>query len=484
MIDPQEFTWQSERYRRQRITSWDEVAEHKSIHGSASTSYHRRLQEIYQFHVASGQRVIEIGCSEGDLLASTHPSYGLGIDFSANMIQRARQRHPELDFVCADGLSFTAEEPFDVIILSDLVNDVWDVQTLLEHIRSYSHTGSRVFINYYSRLWTPGLKLAGYFGLAQQLLEQSWLVKQDIQNLLGLAGFEVIFASNEVLLPLPFPLIKDFCNQFLVRLWPFNHLAVTNLVVARPRPGLIDHPISKPPSVTVVVPARNEVGNIQNIFERLPQMGSRTELLFVEGNSKDDTYQEIERQIQLHPDVESKLFKQTGKGKGDAVRLGFQQAQGDILMILDADLTVPPEYLPRFYQALVSGTGEFINGVRLVYPMEKQAMRLANFLGNKFFSLAFSWLLGQPVKDTLCGTKVLYKEDYLKIANNHAYFGDFDQFGDFDLLLGAAKLHLKIVDLPIRYNERTYGTTNIQRWKHGWLLLRMACFAAFRLKFK
>ncbi len=357
LSDHQEFTSQSERYRQQRIAFWDQVAEHKSIHGSASISYHRRLQEVYQFHVASGQRVIEIGCSEGDLLASVHPSYGLGIDFSANMIQRARQRHPELDFLCADGLSFTAEKPFDVIILSDLVNDVWDVQTLLEHIRSYSHTGSRLIINYYSRLWTPVLKLAGVFGLAQQLLEQSWLVKQDIQNLLGLAGFEVIFTSNEVLLPLPFPLIEDFCNQFMVRLWPFNHLALTNLVIARPRPGLFDQPISKPPSVTVVVPARNEAGNIQNIFERLPRMGSHTELLFVEGGSKDDTYEEINRQIQLHPDVDSKLFKQTGKGKGDAVRLGFQQAQGDILMILDADLTVPPECLPRFYQALVSGAG-------------------------------------------------------------------------------------------------------------------------------
>ena len=157
------------------------------------------------------------------------------------------------------------------------------------------------------------------------------------------------------MLPLPVPLIEDFCNQFLVRLWPFNHLALTNLVIARPRPGLFDPVQHKTPSVTVVVPARNEAGNIQNIFERLPRMGSHTELLFVEGNSKDDTYQAIERQIHLHPGVDSKLFKQTGKGKGDAVRLGFQQAQGDILMILDADLTVPPEDLPRFYEALVSG---------------------------------------------------------------------------------------------------------------------------------
>jgi hypothetical protein len=104
-------------------------------------------------------------------------------------------------------------------------------------------------------------------------------------------------------------------------------------------------------------------------------------------------------------------------------------------------------------------------------------------LGNKFFSIVFSWLLGQSVKDTLCGTKVTWKSNYEAIAANRAYFGDFDPFGDFDLIFGAAKLNMKIVDLPIRYRERTYGTTNIQRWKHGWLLLQMVWFAARRLKF-
>jgi glycosyltransferase involved in cell wall biosynthesis len=165
------------------------------------------------------------------------------------------------------------------------------------------------------------------------------------------------------------------------------------------------------------------------------------------------------------------------------VRLGFQHAQGDILMILDADLTVPPEDLPRFYNALYKGRAEFINGVRLVYPMEKEAMRFLNLLGNKFFSLVFSWLLGQPIKDTLCGTKALWKTDYERIAANRSYFGDFDPFGDFDLLFGAAKLNLKIIEVPIRYRERTYGTTNISRWKHGWLLLRMVFFALRRIKF-
>jgi glycosyltransferase involved in cell wall biosynthesis len=235
--------------------------------------------------------------------------------------------------------------------------------------------------------------------------------------------------------------------------------------------------------VSIIVPARNEAGNIAQIFDRTPKMGQGTELVFVEGHSRDDTYAVIAQQITAHPECRCQLLRQTGVGKGDAVQLGFANASGEILMILDADLTVPPEDLPRFYEALWAGKGEFVNGVRLVYPLEKQAMRFLNLVGNKFFSLAFAWLLGQPIKDTLCGTKVLWKADYELIVANRAYFGDFDPFGDFDLLFGAAKLGLKIVDIPVRYRERTYGTTNIQRWKHGWLLLRLVLFAAGRIKF-
>jgi glycosyltransferase involved in cell wall biosynthesis len=237
------------------------------------------------------------------------------------------------------------------------------------------------------------------------------------------------------------------------------------------------------PSVSVVVPARNEAGNIADIFARLPQMGCNTELIFVEGHSRDNTFEVIQAEISRHPEQSCQLLKQSGIGKGNAVREGFAAARGDVLMILDADLTVPPEDLPRFYEALMSGKGDMINGVRLVYPMENQAMRFMNLLGNKFFTVAFSWVLGQPIKDTLCGTKALWRSDYEQIAHNRAYFGDFDPFGDYDLLFGAVRLNRKIVDVPIRYRERKYGTTNIQRWKHGWLLIKMLGIAVRRLKF-
>ena len=252
------------------------------------------------------------------------------------------------------------------------------------------------------------------------------------------------------------------------------------MIVARPASERRTGP---EPVVSVVVPARNEAGNIAHIFDRVPEMGAATELIFVEGNSNDDTYDVIQREIERRPGCGASVYKQIGKGKGDAVRLGFAKASGELLMILDADLTVPPEDLPRFYEAWRSGKGEFINGVRLVYPMEEHAMQFFNLLGNKFFSLAFTWLLGQSIKDTLCGTKVLSRRDYQMIAENRAYFGHLDPFGDFDLIFGAAKYTLKIVDLPVRYRERTYGETNIQRWSHGALLLRMVLLAMRRIKF-
>ena len=217
---------------------------------------------------------------------------------------------------------------------------------------------------------------------------------------------------------------------------------------------------------------------------RTPIFGSRQEFIFVEGGSRDGTYEEVERVMKKYPGKDIKLFKQEGKGKGDAVRLGFGKASGDILMILDADLTVAPEELSKFYEAMRQNRAEFINGSRLVYPMEKVAMRFLNLVANKLFGVFFSWLLGQRFKDTLCGTKVIFKHDYEELAANRSYFGDFDPFGDFDLIFGATKLNLKIIELPIRYKERQYGTTQIQRFRHGLLLFRMCFFAMKKIKFR
>jgi ubiquinone/menaquinone biosynthesis C-methylase UbiE len=472
------FEEEATEYRSVRLAYWDVI--NADGPQTWSSYYRERIVLAYSHLVKPGASVLELGCGNGDLLAKMQPTIGVGVDFSSVAVSLAQKRHPQLEFVHSDAqVVELGDRRFDFIIISELVNDAWDVQAILEHIQRYCKPSTRLIFNFYSHLWNIPLATAGKLNMAKPRLTQNWLTPSDMGNLLEISGYQPLRRWTEVIAPLKVPLLSDFLNRYLAKLFPFRHLALANFMVARP----VVAPTVTQPIVSVIIAARNESGHIDELMARIPEMGAGTEIIFIEGNSTDDTYAAIERAIIANPHRNCKLIKQPGIGKGDAVRAGFNIASGDILMILDADITVPPEDLPRFYDLMASGEGEFINGVRLVYPMEGDAMRFANLIGNKFFSWAFSWLLGQSIRDTLCGTKVLWRSDYLRIAENRVYFGDFDPFGDFDLLFGAARLNLKIVEVPIRYRARRYGETNISRWKHGWLLLRMVAFAARRIKF-
>jgi SAM-dependent methyltransferase len=446
-----------------------------------NSTYHRLIEQITRFHVPPGLRVLEIGCGSGDLLAALRPSHGVGVDVSAGMVALARQKHPGLHFERTAGERLDLGETFDVIVLSDLVPFVHDLLALFERVAAHSHPRTRVVVNSYSRIWRPVIRLAERLRLKPVKPMRNWVTPEDVRNLLELSGFEVLTRTARVLTPKRIPLLTLFLNGFLATLWPFNRLCLTYWIVARPQPALSG---SEPqsPSVSVVCPCRNEAGNVGPLIERLPALGPQTELVFVEGGSTDDTRAEIVRQIDRHPELDISLVEQPGRGKGDAVRAGFAAAKHDVLMILDGDLSVRPEDLPKFYRAVADGRGELINGSRLVYDVEPGAMRFLNMVGNKAFSRLFRAVTGQHVKDTLCGTKVLRRRDYERIAAARSYFGEFDPFGDFDLLFGAARLNLKIVDLPVRYQPRTYGATNISRWRHGWLLLRMTAFTFWKFR--
>ena len=472
------FKAEASQYQQHRKTFWSAI--YKSASNSWGGYYRNRLKICFRHLVPEGSSVLEVGCGQGDLLAALQPKVAVGVDFCPQAIERARATHPELEFVLADAHDLDlGPRTFDYIVVSELVNDLWDVQAMLARLQPYCASHTRLIFNFYSHLWNMPMRLAQKLGIATANLPQNWLTRHDMANLLEISGFEPLRQWEEIIAPLPIPVISNFANRYLAKISPFRFLAMANFMLARP----LGKSTPLKPTVTVVVAARNESGHIEELMARIPEMGEGTEIIFVEGNSTDDTYEAIARSIAAHPDRNCKLLKQPGKGKGDAIRAGFDIAKGDILMILDADITVPPEDLPRFYEIMTSGAAEFVNGVRLVYPMEDDAMRFANLLGNKFFSWAFSWLLGQPIRDTLCGTKVLWRGDYQRIADNRAYFGDFDPFGDFDLLFGAARLNLKIMEVPIRYRARRYGETNISRWSHGLLLLKMVIFAARRIKF-
>jgi SAM-dependent methyltransferase len=469
------------RAKQQLADHFDTLASGR-IRWTRNRYYHDEVAKFVRFVVPEGARVLEIGCGDGHLLASLRPRTGVGIDLSAGMVERAARQHPALRFARGDAEDLPARGPFQYVILSDLIGYLEDAQTAFAHLHAVTSSDSRIVITYFNYLWEPVLALAQQFRLMTRQRRQNWLALADIENLLFLSDFEVIRSGYRLLLPVWIPGVSWVCNRLLAKVPGIRTLCLVQYVVAKPSARRSAEPSRA--SVSVIIPCRNERGNIASAVERMPRMGKSTELIFVDGNSTDGTAAEIERVARIHGGQwPIRLLHQgTGTGKGDAVRKGFAVATGDVLMILDADLTVPPEDLPKFFQALVSGKGEFINGTRLVYPMERQAMRTLNLLGNKFFSLAFTWLLEQRFRDTLCGTKVLFKRDYEKIVANRHYFGDFDPFGDFDLIFGASKLNLKIVEVPVRYRERTYGVTNIKRFRHGWLLLRMCVVAFYKLK--
>ena len=444
----------------------------------AAKAYRSILSHYYSIIIPADASILEIGCGDGELLSRFKNKDVTGIDVSVRQIESARKNVPHGTFYVQAGETIDLAGTFDYIIISDTINQAADVQAMLSALKKNAAPHTRLVLNFYNTLWRPLLSLATFLNLRAKQPQSNWLSGEDVCNLLSLTDWQVIKIQPRILIPVRLVGIGRLINAWLSPILPWFCLAV--ICTARLHPK-ISEPRSY--SVSVIIPARNEAGNIEDAVKRVPEMGSSTELIFVEGNSQDDTWETIRQLKTKYPDRTIRSLQQSGKMKGNAVREGFAAANGDILMILDADLTMPPEELPKFYDVLASGHAEFANGVRLVYPMREKAMRFLNMCGNKAFSIIFTWLLNQSIKDTLCGTKVLFQKDYQKIAANRGYFGEFDPFGDFDLLFGATKLDLKIVDIPIRYQERTYGNTNIQRWRHGWLLLKMAAFAARKLKF-
>ncbi len=475
------------------VAAWRDFflhAEEPPPHPAARDFMDRDLQVALARLIPADATVLEAGCGLGDLLASLPNGVRKGIDFLPEMVDRARARHPgvafDVDDACAPdpvlGPGTSRPRGWDAIICDRLCHSVLDIRALLAGLRRRLAPGGRIYLTAFNYMWEVPTRMAELAGWKRPAPTSNWLSDSDFKNLFDITGLEVVRYEDRLILPLEVPGASSLLNRYLVRVPGLTRLSLYRVYVLRDR-GVAVTP-QRRASVSVIVPSRNEAGNVQAAIDRTPVMGSGTELIFVEGGSSDGTWETIQSCIaRYRGPLTLRAFQQTGKGKGDAVRLGFSKASGDLLMILDADLTVPPEDLPEFFDVAARGHAEFVQGTRLVYPMEPGAMRFFNKIGNVAFSQLFTYLLQQPIKDTLCGTKVLWRADYERIAAARKYFGDFDPFGDFDLIFGAARLNLKIAEIPVRYRDRTYGETNISRWKHGLLLLRMSAVAARKLKF-
>lgn len=458
------------------------AAEREAWIAKNSTYYADDIRYM-RFLIPENARVLDLGCGTGRLLAALNPSEGVGLDFSAAMIAEARRLNPGLRFVLGD-----AEDPdalaqiegvFDYIVLSDTIGMFDDIEEALKRLHRFCTPQTRIIVAHYSSYWNSLLNLATKVGWRMPQPQQNLLSLTDFLNILNLSDFEPIRMEWRQLLPARLLGLGRLVNRFIAPLPFIRNFCLRSYIVMRSKRAGIDSQLS----TSIVIPCRNEEGNIARAIHELSRFGGAQEVIFVEGNSKDGTFDECLRvQKAFAGQWDIKVLKQDGKGKGDAVRKGFANASGDILMILDADLTVPPSALPKFYDAIVSGKGEFINGTRLVYPMENEAMRFLNHIANRLFAFIFSYLLNQRFTDTLCGTKVLRRVDYERIAGARSYFGNFDPFGDFDLIFGAAKQNLRIIEVPVHYMARTYGETQISRFRDGWLLVRMVAFAYLKLK--
>jgi len=447
----------------------------------------QEITGLVRAKILPGSRILDVGCGDGTMLRDLLPATGMGIDVDERAISVARSSYPQLGFICSSIEDLDAEtlEPFDYVVLSGVLEQVHDVYVVLAQLRSLVSDSTRLVVVSYSRLWQPAVRVAELLRLRKRTREENWIPPNELVNLLEQSGFCVVTKTAGVLIPINLLFLSRFVNRWLAPLPLIRQLAAVTVTVARPTVGPNATRIS--PRVSVVIAARNESGNIRSLVRRLPQLSDDQEVIFVEGHSTDGTCEQINMVIaeQSHHigDTKFRAIKQPGIGRGDAIRAGLEVATGDILITMCADLSVPPEELPRFIECLRNGVCEFANGSRLLYPMEDKAMQFLNIIGNRIFGIAFTFLLGQQIRDTLCGTKVLWARDYRRIVANRSYFGDFDPFGDFDLLFGASRLGLHIRDVPVHYKARTYGSTKISRFRHGLLLLRMTVIAARRIRF-
>jgi SAM-dependent methyltransferase len=468
---------------KEEIRRWsDATASRRAEWRRRAAFFHSEDLHYLKFLIPEGMRVLELGCSTGELLAELKPSFGVGVDLSASAIEEARRVYPSYTFLAGDieapGFIESLRGPFDYIVLVDTLGSLDDCQLMFENLHKLCTRETRLIIGYFSHLWYPLLKLAEALRLKMPQPPQNVLAPADVRSLASLADFEALKGERRLLSPLRLFGLGRLVNRFVAPFPLFNSLCLRHYTVCRSLRRLGE----PPDSATIVIPTRNERGNIEATIQRIPRFAKTLEIIFVEGHSSDGTWEEIERVVRTNPQLDIKALRQPDAGKADAVYAGFDAASGDVLMILDADLTMPPEQLPKFWEAIRSQKGEFINGSRLIYPMEDESMRFLNLVANKIFSFLFTWLLGQRFTDTLCGTKVLRRSDYVRLKAARTYFGNFDPFGDFDFIFGASKLGLKIIEVPIRYAGRTYGATQISRFRHGLLLFRMMWFAFLRLK--
>lgn len=433
--------------------------------------YHRRKLEHLRFLIPAGASVLAIGSEDGEWLAGLRPSRGVGVALDEPTKLLAESRHPEFEHLSVvDGVR-RLRGPFDFVVINDVAGELDDLYVTLRDVAPLCDAATRVVVVQHNYLWRPILRWAQLLGLKKPERRQNWLSVGDLRTFLHAAGFEAVDVRAKLFCPARLLGLGNVVN-FLCGVAPFlDKLASTQIVVAR---RASESAAPKTKTASIVLTVRDERDNIEPMLRAIPDLGSSTEILFVEGHSNDGTREEIERVIAAHPERRVRLVVQDGVGQGDAIRKGFGEATGDVIILLEADQTTPAEDVRKVFDVLASGRAEFVNGSRFVYPRDPGSMPAVNVAGNWMFAAWFTWFLRQRTSDVLCGLKGVERRLCRRVLNHWGFLGLFDPFGDFELAFGAARFGLKICEVPTRYGCRRYGRPKTRAFRHGWMLLRMA----------
>jgi len=451
---------------------FDQVAEENDFWRKKNYYYHREIERFFKNIIPKDKNVLEIGTADGYLLDKLKPSYGVGIDISAKMIEMARKKYPRLKFIKSTIDDYNPKFKFDYIVISDLLEYTFDLYNFFNVLYKKISTDTKIIITGVNPLWEPVMRFTTRLKLRTPVQMKNFVTCKDTENILDITGYEVIQSGYRLFLPKNIPIISYLLNKIIPRISVLKDLCLVQYIIARPRQDLkIDTNIS----CSVIIPCHNEEGNIKECIERIPELGKYTEILIVDDGSTDGTA-DIVKDMQRDKTNVTLISYTPNKGKGHAVKTGFDAAKGEVLIILDADMAVLPEELTKFYNTLASHQAEFVNGTRMVYDMVPGAMKFINYLGNKMFGIILSFVIGQRNTDTLCGTKAFYKKDYITFKMGKCLWGDFD------LLFEAARRRLKTVEMPVHYYPRLEGTSKMKAFSHGLMLLKMCWYGFWYLE--
>jgi hypothetical protein len=452
------------------IRLYESLADDWDLWERRNAFYRSALRAHFAGIIPAGAAVLELAAGMGQLLHELAPRAGVGVNYAERLNAEARKRHPELTFVLGqvDRLEVPAGFVPEYVVLNHMIDFVHDLWDSLHAIAGKIEGNALVAVTTSNPLWAPILRLASALRLRTPHAARNFVTARDVRSVLELLGFDVVEEGWLVPMPLGVPGLARLVNLVVPEIPILRAACSVQSLTARrrlPRAGL---------TCTVIIPCHNEEGNLEATAARVPAMGARTEILVVDDGSTDGTRAAAERARARDPRVRILAFDKN-RGKAGAVFAAIEAATGDVAIILDADATVPPEVLPKFFEALATGHADFVNGTRLVYPVPGKAMKIANFLGNKMFCFIASWVLRQRVSDTLCGTKAFLRSDFLRMPRLSV-----DRWGDFTLLFGAARLRLRIREIPVHYEERTAGRSKMRAFVEVWRFLA-ACARGWRL---